>query len=114
MLNSGNDTHVKNLRQLGGATPFPVTDTVHEGHYRTYIDMKQQVGKIEIDKNCPSLLRTWRTYDKGCKYVFLSKADEERHMKLCHYDEIRKERRVEQQRKQRAATDERRAKKSKK
>jgi uncharacterized protein YutD len=37
----------------------------------------------------------------GCNYIFLSQADKDRHVKICHYDENRLAKRMEQQRKRR-------------
>jgi hypothetical protein len=37
----------------------------------------------------------------GCNYIFLSQADKDRHLQICHHDENRLSTRMEQQRKRR-------------
>lgn len=95
----------------------PQPDPWFPGSYKTYIRMKgvKFDDSHLLDKECPSLTGTWSVCQKGCRYVFLSKADKERHDKLCHYEEMKRGRRKEQQKKRRdAASTSQKRKKSKK
>ena len=100
---------VEQIRKLGGQI-MPKWSQLHVGHYATLLEIihdNEMTGEVlnfaEFD-TCPSTSARKNAGDnivcnRGCRYIFNSKADEERHNLLVHQDERKAERKKEMRQK---------------
>ena len=80
----------KNLQSNGYRLPDPEMSTKHPGHYLTFMDLEEKYRYCELpraDMEQPSRRKKnfGRCRELGCReYVFMSAADETRHINLAH------------------------------
>ncbi|XP_064619462.1 uncharacterized protein LOC135482911, partial [Lineus longissimus] len=82
-------TFMQQIHKQGCMSFSPAPDPAFPGHYQTYLDMKTMTVYDKLDNFCPS--NTLGSCGYGCRYVFLSNTDWERHMKFMHPIQRREE-----------------------
>ena len=67
------------LRDFGSTCPSPELDNLYKGHFKTFLDMfRTRTSKKKTVNNHSK----FGSCKRGCSYVFFSKEDEKRHMRL--------------------------------
>jgi len=68
------------VREFGGSCPVPRESEIFIGHYKTFLDMLRTRGCTKTEFFNPTNFGSCEHH--GCSYLFFSKADKLRHMKL--------------------------------
>ena len=72
------------IHEFGGSCPVPEESEIHKGHYKTFLDVLRTRGCN--NKTFYNPTGSGCCQHQGCSYLFFSKADQLRHMKLMNHE----------------------------